>query len=41
MYGKIKKWYKQGLWTADMVNAAVSKGVITGEQAKEILQEDE
>lgn len=40
MYEKIKRWYIQGLWTAAMVNAAVSKGVISQEQAEDILQED-
>lgn len=39
MYEKIKKWYKQGLWTADMVKNAADKGVITGEQYKEITGE--
>jgi uncharacterized XkdX family phage protein len=38
MYEKIKKWYKQGLWTAEMVMNAVTKGIITEEQAKEILE---
>lgn len=37
MYEKIKKWYKQGLWTAEMVENAVSKGVITEAEATEIL----
>lgn len=37
MYEKIKKWYKQGLWTEKMVLNAVGKGVITPEQAAEIL----
>lgn len=36
MFEKIKKWYKQGLWTADMVKNAVDKGVITEEQYSEI-----
>ena len=40
MYEKIKRWYIQGLWTVAMVNAAVSKGVISQEQAEDILQED-
>ena len=31
MKEKIAKWYKQGLWTADMVENAVAKGVITEE----------
>lgn len=37
MYNKIKKWYALGLWTADMVRNAAKKGVITVEQAKEII----
>ena len=37
MYEKIKLWYKQGLWTAEMVQNAVDKGVITQEQADEIM----
>lgn len=37
MFEKIKKWYKQGLWTEKMVQNAVEKGVITEEQASEIL----
>lgn len=41
MKDKIAKWYKQGLWSAAMVQNAVDKGVITAEQAAEILgQED-
>lgn len=41
MYEKISKWYKQGLWTSDMVMKAVDKGVITPEQAAEILNTSE
>jgi hypothetical protein len=37
MFEKIKKWYKQGLWTELMVRNAVAKGILTEEQAKEIL----
>ena len=37
MKEKIEKWYKQGLWTSDMVKNAVKKGVITEEEAAEIL----
>jgi hypothetical protein len=29
MFEKIKKWYKQGLWTAEMVKKAMDKGIIT------------
>ena len=38
MKEKIEKWYKQGLWTAAMVRDAVSKGVLTDEEATEILK---
>ena len=31
MYNKILKWYKQGLWTEQMILNAVTKGVITEE----------
>lgn len=41
MYKKIEKWYKQGLWSAAMVQAAAQKGVITQAQADKITgQED-
>ena len=40
MFEKIKKWYKQGLWTAEMVRNAVEKGVITAELFKEITGEE-
>ena len=36
MKEKIAKWYKQDLWTAEMVQAAVNKGIITKEQYTEI-----
>lgn len=39
MYNKIMKWYALGLWTADMVQTAANKGVITAEQAAHILEE--
>ena len=41
MYEKIKKWYKQGLWTEKMVLDAVEKSVITQEQSAEILCKEE
>ncbi len=41
MFEKIKKWYKQGLWTIALVQNAVVKGVITEIQAKEILEQEE
>lgn len=37
MFEKIKKWYKQGLWSEAMVRNAVAKGVITEDQLKDIL----
>ena len=37
MFEKIKKWYKQGIWTAEMVQNAVVKGKLTAEEADEIL----
>lgn len=37
MFEKIKKWYKQGLWTDAMVKVAVSKGIITEDETAEIL----
>ena len=33
---KIEKWYKQGLWTTEMVANAVKKGVITAADYEEI-----
>lgn len=40
MYEKIAKWYKQGLWSAKMVDDAVAKGVITKTQANKIKEEE-
>lgn len=37
MQEKIRKWYQQGLWTAEMVRNAIGK-VITAEQADEITR---
>lgn len=39
MFEKIKKWYTQGLWSADMVEQATQKGVITEEQRDQILNQ--
>lgn len=36
MKDKIAKWYKQGLWTAEMVAAAVTKGKLTVADYEEI-----
>jgi hypothetical protein len=40
MFEKIKKWYKQGLWTEAIVRNAVVKGVLTEAAAVEILKDD-
>ncbi len=37
MFYKIKNWYEQGHWTADMVRNAFNKGKITEEELNEIL----
>lgn len=29
MKEKIIKWYKMGLWTKEMVNTAIEKGILT------------
>lgn len=39
MKEKIKKWYEQGLWTAEMVRNAVVKGKLTEEEYREIVGE--
>ena len=39
MKEKIKKWYEQGLWTAEMVRNAVIKGKLTEEEHREIVGE--
>ena len=40
MKEKIERWYHMGLWTEEMVLNAVDKGVITEEEAKEILSQE-
>ena len=40
MKEKIAKWYKQGLWDEEKVQNAVKKGVLTAEEAAEILAAD-
>ena len=37
MKEKIAKWYKLGLWTAEMIQNAVNKGVLNQDEANEIL----
>lgn len=36
-YMQIKKWYEAGYWDETRVRAAVTKGLITAEECKEIL----
>ncbi|MDD2956457.1 MAG: XkdX family protein [Oscillospiraceae bacterium] len=38
-YEMIKRNYDRGLWNKQMVKMAVTKGIITGEQYKEITGE--
>ena len=40
MKDRINRWYAFGLWTAEMVETAVDKGVISAEEAEEILEEE-
>ena len=35
----IKRWYGQGLWTAEMVRNAVIKGKLTEDEYREIVVE--
>ncbi len=37
MKEKMAKWYKLGLWTAEMIEMAVKKGIITEAEKQEIL----
>lgn len=39
MKEKILKWYKMKLWTKEMVEKAVEKGVLTTSDIEEILKE--
>lgn len=41
MYEKIERWYRQGLWTAAMVQTAADKGVIAQAQADSITGREE
>lgn len=38
MFEKINQWFLQGLWNDAQVNKAAEKGVITFEQAEQILK---
>lgn len=37
MKDKIAKWYKQGLWTEEMVKQAWEKNILTEEEYLEIV----
>ena len=39
MKEKISKWYTNLLWTADMVNSAVTLGILTSDEATEIFSQ--
>lgn len=39
MKEKIAKWYKQCLWTAEMVQDAVERGILKEDEAAEIVSE--
>ena len=39
MKSRIEKWYKQRLWSKDMVHDAVEKCVITAKEYEEITGE--
>lgn len=41
MKEKIARWYKQKLWTAEMVQNAVQKGIITQGDYREIVGNEE
>jgi len=38
-FAKIKSWYEKGLWTLDMVHAAVPK-MLTIDEYKQITEQD-
>lgn len=37
MYEKIKRFYELGLWSKEMVENAVNKGIITEKECQEII----
>ena len=39
MRDKIARWYEQGLWSAQMVQDAVDKGIITEQEYRDIVRE--
>ncbi len=40
MKEKIAKWFRQGLWTAQMVRQAAEKGLLTQDEAEKLLEEN-
>ena len=38
MYEKIMRWYRLGLWTREMVDTALGKGLLTPQQHENILK---
>lgn len=38
---KVAYWYKQGLWTKEMVLKAVDKGILTADEANNIFGKEE
>ncbi len=38
MFERIEKWYRQSLWTAEMVQKAVEKGILTVDEAGRITR---
>ncbi len=40
MREKIAKWFRQGLWTAQMVHQAAEKGLLTRAEAEAITEEN-
>lgn len=40
-FNTIKSFYDKGLWNSQLVLVAVKKGILTSEQASEILNERE
>lgn len=40
-FNTIKSYYERGLWSSQLVMMSVRKGIITEEQANEILSKEE
>ena len=39
MKERIERWYRLGLWTAEMVQVAAEKGILSTADAEEIMEE--